>query len=65
MPSISNQKVMPKTGEKCSQSGTYKCAEHGQKKLFILQGDTFPACHDITKEPHPAMWIFTSVKELT
>ena len=47
---------MPSTGEKCTQSGVYKCSTHPTYEIPLSEGETFPPCNS-GGQSHGATWI--------
>lgn len=35
---------MAKTGQKCDQSGIYKCSIHSSNEIALSKDETFPPC---------------------
>ena len=33
-----------KTGQKCEQSGVYRCTSHSRQEIPLSKGETFPPC---------------------
>jgi len=46
---------MPSTGQKCTQSGVYKCSQHPSNTIPLSKGETFPPCS--LGGGHSANWI--------
>lgn len=46
---------MPNTGEKCQESGVYKCSKHPHNTIPLAKGNTFPPCS--LDGGHRANWI--------
>ncbi len=44
-----------RTGEKCQQSGVYKCSKHPGNEIPLSKGETFPPCS--WESGHSAIWI--------
>jgi hypothetical protein len=49
-----------KTGEKCQQSGVYKCSIHPTQTIPLSKGETFPPCKGGTGIGHATTWILVS-----
>jgi len=45
-----------KTGEKCQESGIYKCSSHPANTIPLSKGETFPPCS--WEGGHSATWIW-------
>ena len=45
-----------KTGEKCKQSGVYRCSTHSTQEIPLSKGETFPPCRGGNKTAHAAIW---------
>lgn len=43
------------TGQKCQQSGEYKCSTHPTNRIPLSKGETFPPCS--FNGGHGATWI--------
>jgi hypothetical protein len=52
---------MPSTGEKCRQAGDYECANHPERKVFLIKGETFPPCPEAE---HETIWIYAIRKKV-
>jgi hypothetical protein len=48
---------MASTGEKCQQSGVYKCSQHPSQEIPLSVGETFPPCKGGDGKGHAANWI--------
>jgi hypothetical protein len=46
---------MGRTGEKCKQSGVYKCQTHSGYEIPLSEGETFPPCN--SNGSHATTWI--------
>lgn len=46
------------TGEKCLQSGIYKCSKHQNNTIPLSKGETFPPCS--RDGGHGATWILVT-----
>ena len=46
---------MPSTGEKCTESGEYRCSMHDSNRIPLAKGNTFPPCS--MNGGHSATWI--------
>lgn len=44
------------TGEKCLQSGVYRCQTHSKSEIPLAKGDTFPPCREVGN-PHGTTWL--------
>lgn len=47
---------MGKTGEKCQQSGVYRCNMHSSYEIPLSKGETFPPCNS-GGGSHAATWV--------
>jgi len=47
------------TGQKCPQSGVYKCSVHPSNTIPLSKGETFPPCS--WGGGHAATWILVSL----
>ncbi len=45
-----------KTGEKCPQSGEYKCTTHSSNTIPLSKGEKFPPCSHGSGGGHGAIW---------
>jgi hypothetical protein len=45
-----------KTGEKCIQSGVYRCSIHSSQEIPLSAGETFPPCKGGNGAGHAATW---------
>lgn len=49
---------MARTGEKCQQSGIYKCQTHTSYEIPLSKGETFPPCNQLgISNSHATTWI--------
>lgn len=46
---------MNQTGNKCTQTGVYKCQTHPSNEIAIAKGDTFPPCK--SGGTHGTTWV--------
>lgn len=46
---------MNTTGQKCTQSGVYRCSKHPSNEIPLSRGETFPPCS--RDGGHSATWI--------
>jgi hypothetical protein len=51
---------MPGTGEKCQESGVYRCSTHPSNTIPLAKGNTFPPCSYGSGGGHAANWILVS-----
>lgn len=46
------------TGQKCTQSGVYRCSTHSTNTIPLSKGETFPPCS--RNGGHRADWVLVS-----
>ena len=45
-----------KTGEKCEQSGVYRCVTHPTQEIPLSKGEIFPPCKGGSGSGHSTTW---------